>query len=134
MRVEHWHGRLVTYLAEAARTPFAPGRHDCALFAAGAVMAMTGIDLAEGWRGRYRTLAGGQRALARAGYADHVDLAARHLDEVPVSWALPGDIAAVETPEGPALGVVQGASVYVIGPAGLGLLPLTAASRAFRVG
>jgi len=133
-RLPDWHARLVAYLAAASRTPFAPGAHDCALFAAGAVQAMTGNDLAEGWRGRYRTLAGGRRVLKREGVADHVALAARHLEEVPVSWAQPGDVAAVPTADGPALGVVQGASIYVVSAAGLGLVPLTAAARAFRVG
>ena len=132
-RLPDWHARLVAYLAAAARTPFDPGRHDCALFASGAVEAVTGMDLAEGWRGRYRTLAGGRRVLKRAGFADHIDLAARCLEEVPVSWARPGDIAAVPSADGPALGVVQGGAVYVIGPAGIGLVPLRDATRAFRV-
>ena len=132
-RLPDWHHRLVTYLAGAARTPFAPGAHDCALFTAGAIHAMTGTDLAAEFRGHYRTLAGGRRVLRRAGYADHVALAAALLPEIAVSWARPGDIAAVPSADGPALGVVQGGSVYVIGPAGIGLVPLRDATRAFRV-
>ena len=71
-RLDDWHARLAAYVYEAGRTPFAYGAHDCALFAAGAVAAMTGTDLASDWRGRYRTLAGGLKAVKRAGHADHV--------------------------------------------------------------
>lgn len=60
-RCEDWHARLAAYVFDAGRTPFAYGSHDCALFAAGAVEAMTGTDLAAGWRGIYRTLAGASR-------------------------------------------------------------------------
>lgn len=137
-----WRNALIAWLAQAARTPFEEGVNDCALFAAGAVLAMTGTDLAEGWRGRYRSTRGGLRALRRAGYADHVDLVARHFAEVPPSLAQAGDLAVL--PGGPggqgrpgdgaaAIGIVQGAAIYVIAPGGLGVVPLTMAERAFRV-
>jgi hypothetical protein len=129
-----WQSRLVDYLGRASRMPFQPGRHDCALFAAGAVEAMTGVDLAAHWRGRYRTLRGGVRVLRRDGYADHVALAAAHFrargaGEV----AMPGDLAAVPTQDGPALGVVQGQHVYVVGPDGLGMVPVVSALVVFEV-
>lgn len=132
-RLDDWHARLAAYVYEAGRTPFAYGAHDCALFAAGAVEAMTGTDLAAGWRGIYRTLAGGLKAVKRAGHADHVALAAHHFAEITVAEAMPGDLAVVAGPEGPALGVVQGAQVYVATPTGLGLVPLLQAARVFRV-
>lgn len=133
MRQRHWKQALGQYLAQAARQPFAPGQHDCALFAAGAVAVMTGQDLAAGWRGRYRTLAGGLRMLRRAGHADHVAFAAAHFAEVPPAFAQPGDLAVVAGADGAALGVVQGENVYVLRPEGLGLVPLSWAHRVFRV-
>lgn len=134
IRHPDWQSRLVLYLTRTAAKPFVPGRQDCALFAAGAIEAMTGVDPADGWRGRYRSLRGGQRMLRAAGYGDHVALAAAILPEVTVAEAAPGDIAVIETPEGRALGVVQGAGIYVTGALGLGLMPLRDAVRAFRVG
>lgn len=130
-KTEGWQLRLAQFLGDAARRPFQPGRHDCALFAAGAVHAMTGLDLARGWRGKYRTLAAGQRALERAGYTDHVALAAAHLPGT--QRPRPGDIAVIDTGDGQALGVVQGHMAYVLRPAGLGLVPLTAAIQFFEV-
>lgn len=132
-RVPDWRARLQAYINAAMDRGFRPGRFDCALFAAGAVEAMTGVDLARGHRG-YRTLNEGRRKLRERGFEDAVALAAAVLSEKPVSLAQAGDLAVVEDREGEAaLGVVQGARIYVLHPAGIGLLPLRAAFRAFRV-
>lgn len=128
-----WRTRLGAYLADAARTPFVEGRHDCALFAAGAVLAMTGKDPAARFRGRYRTTKGGLRVLRRAGYHDHLALAEAHFEEVPPAFARVGDLAAVPGADGPALGVVQGERIYVLRPEGLGSVSLLQATRALRV-
>lgn len=128
-----WQARLVAYLHAARLQPFAYGRHDCCLFAADAVAAMTGIDIAAPWRGRYTTLRGGIRVLRRSGYRDHVALAAAWFPEVPAFSAQPGDLAVIATEAGPALGVVQGEAVYVLGPQGLGLVSLLSVTRAFRI-
>lgn len=132
-RLNSWHINLMQYLGQAARRPFAPGVHDCALFAAGAVEAMTGVDIAAEFRGRYHTVKGGQRRLRRAGYADQVAMAAAHFEEIPVAFASPGDIAVLQTPEGLALGIVQGAAVYAVASNGLGAHDLLKAIRAFKV-
>lgn len=133
MRSDKWAVVLSQYLGEVARTPFAYGRNDCALFAAGAVKAMTGVDPAAAWRGRYRTLRGGLRILRADGHDDHIAAAAALLPEVAVAMAQPGDLAVVPTPDGLALGVVQGRAIYVLRPDGLGLVDLLSATRAFRV-
>ena len=130
-KTEGWQERLAAYLSGCAQRPFAYGEHDCALFSAGAVRAMTGLDLAEGWRGRYSTLRGGLRVLRAQGYADQVALAAAHFPET--RSPRPGDLAVIETVNGPALGVVQGALVYVLGEDRLALVPLRTAIRFFEV-
>lgn len=133
MRVRGWQARLIDYLGGAARTPFADGQHDCALFAAGAVAAMTGHDYAAPYRGRYTTIRGGLRILRRDGFADHVALAAAHLPEKPVARANPGDLAVIDTLDGPALGVVQGEGIFVLGQNGMALVPLLSAIQVLEV-
>lgn len=129
-RLPYWQVRLTDWLTATARLPFRPGRHDCALFAAGAVRAMTGVDMARGFRG-YRTLAEGKRFLRAKGFGDHIALAA---SVFPISTTPhPGDLAVVATPDGPALGVVQGRAVYVVAPVGWSLAPLDAAVQFFEV-
>ena len=133
MRQTHWKLQLCQYLGEAARRPFEEGQHDCALFLANAVAAMTGVDFAAPYRGRYTTTRGGLRMLRKNGFADHVALAAHHLTEIAVARATPGDGAVVPDTYGLALGVVQGECIYVLTPTGLALVDLLRATRAFRV-
>jgi hypothetical protein len=122
MRLPDWKSRLTAYLAAKAPLLIEPGVHDCALFPAGAVEAMTGVDLAVEWRGRYTTFEEGFKALV-----------ARHFEEIAPAFAWAGDLAVVDGPLGPSLGVVQGEGVYVLTGTRMGLLPLTHALRAFRV-
>lgn len=133
VRMKDWEPRLVAYLAAAARREFKPGVHDCALFTAGALEAMTSVDHAADWRGRYKTLSGGRRALKKAGHADHVALVASLFDEVPPAFAHRGDIAVVDGAEGAALGIVQGEGIYVLRPEGLAVVRRADMKRAFRV-
>lgn len=134
-RLSDWRPRLVAYLVKAAGIPFSFGRHDCALFAAESVQAMTGFDLASDWRGRYRTERGGLRVLRAAGYSTHVDLAAAHFPEQPIAMARPGDLAEIAVPGAiNALGVLQGSAIYVLRPEGLGTVSRIAGLRSWRVG
>ena len=129
---QDWRARLGDYLATEARRPFEYGTSDCALFAAGALNAMTGTDPSAAYRGRYTTLRGGLRILRKDGFRDHVDRAAALLTEVPSQRAQVGDIAVVETSDGPSLGVVQGEWVAVRTMSGLGFVPVDQAIRVFR--
>ncbi|MDP2738703.1 MAG: hypothetical protein Q8O82_08385 [Pseudorhodobacter sp.] len=134
MRLPDWQPRLLAFIASSVARPFVYGQHDCALFAAGAVQAMCGVDLAAAWRGHYATRLGGIRALRRAGFRDHIDVAARQFAEVAAAAARVGDLAVVAGDDGPALGLVQGPMIYVLRPGGgLGLVPLASATRIFRV-
>lgn len=132
-RFPDWRTRLVAYLAESVRKPFQEGEHDCALFLAGGVHAMTGVDYAAPYRGRYTTTRGGLRVLRKDGFRDHVALAAHHLAEKPVAFAREGDAAVVPVEPFGALGIVQGEGVYVLTEHRLAVLPLTSALRAFEV-
>lgn len=133
-RLPDWQPRLTQYLNSVVKAPFEEGVHDCALFFAGCVEAMTGRDLAAEWRGRYTTTRGGLRVLRKSGYADHLAVAEAHFEPRAVAMLRPGDGAAVQTEEGPALGIVQGERIYVLTPQRLALVPLLSAERGWRVG
>ncbi|WP_416914062.1 DUF6950 family protein [Seohaeicola sp.] len=121
---------LIAYATEAGQRPFRPGRHDCALFAAGWVKIATGQDYARGWRSTYRSLKRGQQLLEVAGFSDHVDFAAAHLPEIAPAFAQVGDLAVLDDQ---ALGIVAGEMIYCLKPQGLGLIPRSAMRRAFAV-
>lgn len=133
-RLPDWKPRLAAYLSSCARQPFAEGRHDCALFAAGAVGAMTGNDPAARWRGKYQTTRRGLGLLKRAGFADHIALAVHLFAEVHPAFACAGDLAIVGADANDrALGVVQGEAVYLLRPTGLGLIHMAPDVRILRV-
>ena len=133
-RHPEWRGNLCAYLESVSQDHFRPGVHDCALFAAGAVRAMTGVDLAAGYCGQYSTIADGMRMLRREGVRDLASLVSRHFQEIPPLMAGVGDIALVEGEGGAdALGVVQAAAIFVLQRGGLGRVSLQAGIKGFRV-
>lgn len=118
---------LSEYLAAAQGKAFRYGRHDCALFAVAWVKAKTGRDLSLGLR--HSSLREGIELLRAAGYRDHVEAFAAQSEEVPVLMARRGDIAVVNN----CLGIVTGERVALVRRRGLVTVPLTSATRAFRV-
>ncbi|WP_425595623.1 DUF6950 family protein [Phaeobacter inhibens] len=133
-RHSQWRSNLCGFLASVSRQKFRPGSHDCALFAAGAVQAMTGADLAADYAGRYRTVAEGMALLRSEGVVDLTALVIRHFEEIPPLKAGVGDLALVQGEGGEdALGVVQGPSIFVLQRNGLGRVSLEAGLKGFRV-
>jgi uncharacterized protein DUF6950 len=134
-RREDWPERLGALVERARGRAFRWGEHDCVLFAAEAVAAVTGVDLAAGVRGTYRGAAGAARAMRLRGARDVGGPAAAVLgDAMAPALARRGDVAMIETEWGPALGVVLGAEVAFPGMAGLAFVPLGACGCAWAVG
>lgn len=130
-----WRARLQVEIEAHRREAFSWGARDCALgLAAGVVEAMTGTDLRDGWRGKYRTAAGALRALRAAGYDGLGDAAAGVLPEVHPAFARDGDLALIEEGEIGALAVFNGGTLIVLTLDGLGVRERSAATRAFKVG
>lgn len=121
--------RLHEYLAEWRGRRFEPGRADCAQFVRGWVFVRTRKDFGDGID--YATISAGLAALRRRGFADHIDLAARTLQEVPVAMAQLGDIAVIKTENGQALAIIGGEHVYALGRDGLCVMPRYKATRTF---
>jgi len=66
-RLPDWQLRLAEFMGSRFAMPFNWGTNDCCLFAADAVLAMTGIDHAASLRGTYTTALGAQRIVDDAG-------------------------------------------------------------------
>src|ERR1700691_1270088 len=65
-RFHNWPELLAAHIISSREAKFRWGHFDCALFAAGAIHAMTGTDLAADFRGKYHDEAGGRPFFARA--------------------------------------------------------------------
>lgn len=131
-RVAGWPEALAAQVDAARRRPFAWGTHDCALWAADVVWAMTGRDLAGDWRGTYSTRRSAYARLAKMGGLEAVADAALGPSFVPV-WAQRGDVVSVATPRGIALGVCLGVHAAFPGPSGLTFVEMWQCDRAWVV-
>jgi len=132
-RLPDWRTRLEVAMNDLAAQPFRPGTVDCAQAAAIAVLAMTGTDLRATFKGSYSSLKGGFKILRKAGYSDLADLVGQYFPEVPVAFGQVGDIAVLTSGKQPALGIVQGARIYIRAQTGLATASLLSAERMFRV-
>lgn len=134
IRTRDWRPALAAWIDDCRSVPFVFGRHDCALFAAGAVEAMTGVDIAADLRGRYQDARGAARAIKKAGSSSLGDLTASRLPEVSPLKALPGDLAIIRDNDGAAaLSVVLGAEVAAARDIGLSFVSRSRIERAFHV-
>jgi hypothetical protein len=129
---------------EAARhRPLDWGRHDCCLFAADVIAAMTGRDTAAKLRGRYRDVKGARRLIkARGGSLESLaaGMAKRNgWPEIDPKAAGRGDLVVLRPaiPILPAwpelLGICIGSLAAAPGNLGLSFVELARATRAWKV-
>ncbi|MBF0270313.1 MAG: hypothetical protein HQL44_17165 [Alphaproteobacteria bacterium] len=126
-------------IASAHGRAFEWGSFDCCLWACDVVEALTGVDPAAPFRGRYKSKRGAFVALKRFAGGGMLETARKIADdlscpEVPVKTARRGDVVLLERDDGPALGVCVGKDVAAASLTGLCLVPLKEASHAWRVG
>lgn len=135
MRHQDWPERLADFIESRRAEPFAWGMNDCCLFACDAVLAMTGVDAAAAYRGRYKTQRGAYALLRRID-GGGIEEAARRAWGEPLPaplMAQRGDPVLIETEYGPGLGICLGATIACVTPSGLTTLPITAAEMVWRV-
>lgn len=127
-----WRAPFEAIVRERMTTPFAWASQDCCLFAADAVMAMTGEDPAVDVRGRYSDAAQAARVLADVGGIEAAGQRAG--DECKPLAAGVGDIGLVMSDDGrEMLGVCVGEHWLVPGSTGLVARPLDCARKAWKV-
>lgn len=147
-RQKHWATRgYHSFLLARAKTPFRWGVNDCALFAADGVKAITGVDIAAEFRGRYsdeasamaliKSVTGGATVADAAAWC-----AAKHglvewLDKkgapTPL-FARRGDLVTFKAPTGALVaGLVHlSGQIVAIGEGGLFRFPISKALRAWH--
>lgn len=136
-RLDDWRARLAAEMDRQRRTPFKWGTQDCAIgFAAGIVQALTGVDMARGYRSQYRGPKGALRILKEAGADSLSTFVAGLLPEVHPAFANVGDIGIIAS-DGPlneALCMIDASGLVVMTPDGHGRRPRADLIRAFKVG
>lgn len=125
-RASNWPTILSDFLEERRAMPFAWGRNDCCLFAADWVKAATGEDLAEFFRGRYKTALGATRFLERkGGVRGLMRLIAEPSGMLQVNGlqCQRGDLVIADTGNGESIGICIGSHAAFVGKNGLLFAP-----------
>lgn len=136
-RLDDWRARLAAEMDRQRRDPFAWGKHDCAIgFAAGIVEALTGVDMARGYRGKYASPRGALKLLKDEGADSLSAFVAARLPGVLPAFANVGDIGVVAS-DGPlaeALCMIDASGLVVMTEQGHGRRPRGDLITAFKVG
>ena len=127
-RNDDWPQVFQAFVESKRNTTFEWGTNDCCLFAADWVLALTGHDPADPWRGTYKDKEGGLKILNKHNGARM--LASAAFPRVHLNMAQRGDLVAYKDPslEGPpwattALGVLDGTFAWFLSPEGLTTVP-----------
>ena len=143
-RARHWETRaFAQFLAARAKMPFAWGTNDCALFCADGILALTGVDIAAAFRGKYADEASALAAIQIVcGGSTVADAAAWCAAQHGLAaWDKPlhaqrGDLVIAQNAAGPTAALVHlsGACLVTAGEGGTVRLPLRSILRAWHVG
>jgi hypothetical protein len=136
IRCADWPERLAEFIEERRNVPFLWGTHDCAMFAADAVLLMTREDPLRAWRGAYHTEEGGHLITAPAGGFVPFMAAAFRAFGAPVCppvLAQRGDVGIASYGNTESLAVVLGEHVAVPGIDRLTFLPVARLTAAWAI-
>ena len=131
-RTQDWQIRFEAFIAERRARPFAWGSNDCAIFAADAVMAITGCDPAPAGLRAHRTEKQALRALQRHGGLIGIATAALG-QPTPASQAAAVDVVLSKSGKRDMLSICNGSTVFAPSAAGLVSLALDRDSVCWRV-
>ncbi len=131
-RLPTWQTRFALLCIERRARAFEWGAHDCCLWAADAVHAVTGKDFAEGLRGTYATAAEAAKMLKQVGGVRGVATAALG-EPINPTLAAVGDIVLLTEEGRDLLAVCNGLEALCAGPTGLVPVSTRQAHAAWRV-
>lgn len=132
-RLDDWEQRAARFFASMTDRSHAWGAHDCAIYCAGAVEAMTGVDLMADFIGGYDDEASAHRLVEAVGADSIADVVDRFLDPCSVRDARRGDLLQFGDRNGFFM-IRWSPRAVGAGASGVVHLPATLAARAWRVG
>jgi len=130
MRVPAWEDALANYIAIKRHEPFEYGVNDCCLFAAGAVLQITGEDPIPEFRGKYDSLKGSLKVIKEIGAGTLEATLDGKFPEVSIGHAQRGDLAFFDD----SVGVVMGGFAYFVSDDGLEKIPRAMWDKCWSVG
>lgn len=132
MRPQDWPARLQEYVEQVRSRPFDPVSHNCALFAAGAIAAITGRDPVSELDITLTSEADVEAVLKAHGGVR--GLAVEYLGDIqPRLRARRGDVVIKPGEQGETLGICMGDHALFLGPDGLQARQLSECEGCWRV-
>lgn len=140
-RRQDWQRALDSFVREHQTDHFAYGKWDCCLFVCDAIQAMTGVDTAAWFRGKYKSRTAALRLVREfAGSASIKAVAEKitadyRMEPMPLTHARRGDLVLIPRAKDYSLGIVSlnGLDIMVLATEGISRVPLTNAVKAWRV-
>lgn len=132
MRRRDWQQRFAAFGIERRGVPFAWGSNDCCLFAADAVLALTGVDPAQELRGAYDDAARAMRLVEDRGGLHAIACAALGQPVIP-AMATVGDVVLVVNADRELLAICNGVNAIGPGKDGIAVMGMEAALAAWKV-
>ena len=129
IRKTTWEQDLSDYITSKRDEPFEYGVNDCAMFASGAVEAMTGENPMEEFIGSYDSLTGSLRSLKSIGEGSLEATIDVKFDQIEIGRAQRGDLAFFDG----SVGVVSGGFAYFVSDDGLERIPRDYWDKCWRV-
>ena len=119
------YNKLISYIESVKSKPFEWGKHDCCLFASGALLAATGVDFMAEFRGKYNSLETALVALRKEGKNTlHKTMVSKFGKPIPAAQASRGAVMfRLEKLHGPSLGICAGTMSYFVSDDGLVPIP-----------
>jgi len=128
-RTSDWQQALAEYIGSKRDEPFEYGENDCCMFAAGAVMAITGTDPVPEFRGKYDSLKTSIKALKDIGGGRLDKVMDDKFPAIPIGKAQRGDLAWFDD----SVGVVTGRFAWFVSDDGLERVPMDMWDKAWGV-
>lgn len=120
MRLSDWDRRLAAYIEEVRYRPFEWGKHDCFTFAVKCEEAISGVTrFPELYKANYHSSFGANKAFIKNGYRGMLDCINRRCVQININMLKRGDWAALDMPEGMAIGVCIGDKIAATSANGL---------------
>lgn len=138
-RLEDWPTRLERYVLAQQKAKFRYGQLDCCLFVAGAIEAMTGVDIAP-FREYHSRRTASQLAVTYCGRKSVRAIVEKAFEEagmpkIPPAFACRGDAVLIKRPSDSSLGIVDlnGRDILLLAREGFARQPISLAVQAWRV-
>lgn len=136
-RKDNWANKLNEFIESRRSIPFEWGVNDCSLFAADAVQAITGVDVAKDFRNKYSSMIGANKLIKSFGSLEALaDACLIQLRAFKTTSGLlaRGDVVLVKLKNGnEALGINLGRTCAFAGANGVEFIPFSAVKLGWGV-